>query len=168
MYTYCVISATSFRLQMFMSGNEPSLINGRVTFVLTRLVAINATKYVDIFGVMWKSSRMYSECGILVNQRLNWFEELIQCFFMGIEWIVNYLVVFLLGIFDKTIVSFSSWIKLISNWAFLSGRSKQGNARLASMGENCVLTNHLKITKKKKTKWIIHSKWIRITIWFWA
>lgn len=49
----------------------------------------------------------------------------------------------MLGILDIAIARFSSRIRLILNWAFLSGRSKQGNARRASIGENCVLANHL-------------------------
>lgn len=48
-----------------------------------------------------------------------------------------------LGILDNDIVRFSSRIMLILNFAFLSGRSKHGNARRASIGENCVLANHL-------------------------
>lgn len=77
MCTYCVISATSFRLQTLMTGSVASLTSERDTFVLTRLVAINATKYVDIFGVIWKSSRIYSELGILArdNQHENTFNE---------------------------------------------------------------------------------------------
>lgn len=77
MCTYCVISATSFRLQIFMTGNVVSCTTDRDTFVLTRLVAMNATKYVDMFGVIWKSSRIYSELGILVhdNQHGHVFNE---------------------------------------------------------------------------------------------
>lgn len=51
--------------------------------------------------------------------------------------------IFELGIFDSVIDLSSSRTMLIWNCAFLSGRSKHGNARLASIGENCVLASHL-------------------------
>lgn len=53
------------------------------------------------------------------------------------------------GMLDNAIDLRCSCIKLISNFAFLSGRSKQGNARRASIGENCVLASHLKYEKKR-------------------
>lgn len=57
---------------------------------------------------------------------------------------------FELGIFDSAINLSFSRIMLIWNCAFLSGRSKQGNARLASIGENCVLASHLKMNRIKE------------------
>lgn len=47
------------------------------------------------------------------------------------------------GMLEMVVVLSSGRTRLISNVAFLSGRSKQGNARLASIGENCVLANDL-------------------------
>lgn len=56
--TYCVISATFRRVQIFISGNRLSAgFLACDTFVLIKSVTINATKYVDIFGVILKSSR---------------------------------------------------------------------------------------------------------------
>lgn len=63
--------------------------------------------------------------------------------------------IFELGIFDSVIDLSSSRTMLIWNCAFLSGRSKHGNARLASIGENCVLASHLWKGKKKRRKKII-------------
>lgn len=66
MITYCVISVVSFRLQMLMFGKSGSADAFLVGFAFTKSVIINATKYVDIFGVISNSSRMYpGECGLV-------------------------------------------------------------------------------------------------------
>lgn len=65
--------------------------------------------------------------------------------------LINTYVIRLLGMFDRDIAFSPSLMTLILNLAFLSGRSKQGNARLASMGENCVLASHLQSNETKRT-----------------
>lgn len=55
--SYCVISATFLRVQMLIAGSRESMFSGCVTFVLIKSETMKATKYVDIFGVIPKSSR---------------------------------------------------------------------------------------------------------------
>lgn len=64
-----------------------------------------------------------------------------------------------LGILERDIDFCSSLITLIWNSAFLSGRSKHGNARRASIGENCVLASHLNGSVKHNEN-LVNITWL--------
>lgn len=53
---YLVISATSFLVQILISGKSVGGERPRDAFVFTKSVTMKATKYVLIFGVIAKSS----------------------------------------------------------------------------------------------------------------
>jgi len=120
----------SGRAYILMCGSD--LSEGSDSFAIFRLETWNATRYVDIFGVTMKFSRMKPSRMFLEEMQLESF-PVCSC--------KPTYSVDAIGMLDSEVVLSVGRIMLILKVAFLPGLSKPGKARRASIGENCVLTN---------------------------